>query len=372
MQVILGIVKALNVLGIEPDILTFGTPFDPEKIKQSYGQELQYQFRYILKHLPWKQVLLDYQVLFFNLLLHVYGKKYDLLVDSGNSQLFLPKKPSVISYIHFPSETLVRLKGLSLHMPDSQVSFRGIRKAAKWFIQPVYRTFSRYDPGRKIVCNSHFTEQAFIHIFPGAQNHTQVIYPPVELKQYQCPVGNREQAIVSLGRFAPDKGQLEQIRLAEKLPGMDFHFMGFVNNPTYFQRCQEYVNTRQLTNVYLHPNIPFNEMIGLMQSSRYFLHTMPNEHFGITAVQAIAAGCLPIVHDSGGQKETVPFDELRYPSLEQVPGIITQLENKNLQERRTMIEKLQQNARENFEADVFNCKFVELLEKVLLVDHKPA
>ena len=33
-----------------------------------------------------------------------------------------------------------------------------------------------------------------------------------------------------------------------------------------------------------------------------------NEHFGISIVEAMAMGCVPIVHNSGGPREFVPSD----------------------------------------------------------------
>ena len=35
---------------------------------------------------------------------------------------------------------------------------------------------------------------------------------------------------------------------------------------------------------------------------------MENEHFGITISEAMAGGCVPVVHDSGGPQETVTPD----------------------------------------------------------------
>jgi glycosyltransferase involved in cell wall biosynthesis len=365
LQVILGIVRALNNLGIEPDILTAGTSFSPEKIAASYGQDLRFKFRFIQQHLPWKLLFLDYQVALFNRGLEKIASQYDLLIDSGNSQLFLPTSIPVISYIHFPSEYLLQMKNLSLHIPDNQMSYPLFRKLARSFIRPVYRRYSQFVPGRTVICNSKYTESAFCEMFPDATGSTRIIYPPVALNQYRSKPGLRENSVVSLGRFAPDKGQLKQIRLAESLPGLEFHFMGFVNSLKYFQACQVYVSKNKLTNVHLHPDIPFFEMITLMKTARYFLHTMHNEHFGITAVQAVATGCLPVVHDSGGQKETVPFDELRYISLDQVTGIIESLERKPVEDLNRMVYELQQNAEHNFEESVFTRRFMELLNEIL-------
>jgi len=45
------------------------------------------------------------------------------------------------------------------------------------------------------------------------------------------------------------------------------------------------------------------------------LHTMVGEHFGISIVEAMASGCIPVVHNSGGMKEFVPAPN-RYESLQ--------------------------------------------------------
>jgi glycosyltransferase involved in cell wall biosynthesis len=39
-----------------------------------------------------------------------------------------------------------------------------------------------------------------------------------------------------------------------------------------------------------------------------YVHCAENEHFGITIVEAMAAGCVPVVHDSGGPREIVTVD----------------------------------------------------------------
>lgn len=364
LQVMLGVVQALNRLGIEPDILTLGLAFEPENIEQKYGQKLRMRFRSIWQHFPWKRIPQDYQILLFNTILRVYGKDYDLLIDSGNSQIFLPRQPQVISYVHFPREYRIKASVPDINRPDFKLPIFSMANFSRFFLKQVYRV-SGLQADHIIVCNSKFTKDSLAEIYPDLPEDVQVIYPPVKLSQYECNSRQREKAVVSLGRFVPDKGQLEQIKIAEKLPDVTFRFLGFVNKPNYFEQCQRYVESRHLQNVHLYPNIGFEEMVSLLKSSKYFLHTLINEPFGLTAVQAIAAGCLPIVHDSGGQRETVFFDELRYHSIEEIPQLIKRLELKSQAEIDSLVKQLQKNAIENFEEAVFEDRITRLLEQVL-------
>ena len=54
-----------------------------------------------------------------------------------------------------------------------------------------------------------------------------------------------------------------------------------------------------------------SEKIRLLSKASIFLSLAHNEPFGILIVEAMAAGCIPIVHDSGGPQEYLP-PELRY------------------------------------------------------------
>ena len=364
LQVVLGVVHALNNLGIEPDILTLGLAFHPDQIEQKYGQNLQMHFRPILQHFPWKHIPQDYQILLFNSLLNIYSKNYDVLIDSGNSQIFLPKKSQVLSYVHFPREYRIMASEPDINRPDYRLPFLSPGNLSRKFLKLIYR-FSKLQTDHFIICNSHFTKESLSEIYSELPDNVQVVYPPVKLSQYECTSRQREKAVVSLGRFAPDKGQLEQIKLAEQLPEITFHFMGFVNKPNYFERCQHYVNSHQLQNVHLYSNIAFEDMVSILQSSKYFLHTLINEPFGLTAVQAIAAGCLPVVHDSGGQRETVFFDELRYKQKEEIPRIFKQLETKSQVEIDYLVEQLQKNAAENFDESVFEDRIAGMLRQKL-------
>ena len=52
-------------------------------------------------------------------------------------------------------------------------------------------------------------------------------------------------------------------------------------------------------------------LIEKMNTSKVNFHCS-KETFGISVVESISAGCIPIVPNNSAHKETVPFEELRY------------------------------------------------------------
>jgi glycosyltransferase involved in cell wall biosynthesis len=60
------------------------------------------------------------------------------------------------------------------------------------------------------------------------------------------------------------------------------------------------IEKEHIRNVKLQPNMSFEELHSLRTKSKIYLHPMPHEHFGISIVEAMASGCVPIVHKSGG------------------------------------------------------------------------
>jgi glycosyltransferase involved in cell wall biosynthesis len=326
LEVILGIARALNDLGIVPDILCLGTAFAPDEMLRKYGSRVKLNFKPLLQKIPWRKLPANYQVLLFNALLGRLSNQYDLLIDSSNSQIFLPNRKNVISYVHYPLEARIAADRPNINIPDRLYQDHPGMWLSNRFLRFMYKTFKPALKNR-VVCNSRFTRDAFVRSFPKYPHDIQIIYPLVRYEQYASANAQRERAIASLGRFAPDKGQMEIIKLAQQLPEIQFHLIGFVQKPQYYNLCQEYIDANQIQNVRLHANAGMDEVVALLGSCKYFLHTLINEPFGLSSVQAIAAGCLPLVHDSGGQRETVPYENLRFKTLEEIPERIRTLEN---------------------------------------------
>jgi len=147
-----------------------------------------------------------------------------------------------------------------------------------------------------------------------------VLYPPVALRRFWSDQDRPRRGIVTWGRFAPDKRQMDVVAVARLLrdQGFEERFRlvgGTESFPAYARAIQGAIATQGLSNVSVVPNRPLAEVVEILRSTALYLHTTVNEPFGITTAEAMAAGCVPLVHDSGGQREIVPWAELRWNSL---------------------------------------------------------
>ncbi len=345
LRVIIAMVEVLNDWGIIPDILTTRLSFDPSQLEEKYGKPIKVNYRFIPR-IP--KIPYEFSIALFNWMLRYYGNSYDLLINTSNSLIFLPENKKVMTYMFYPRKSRIMAEVMDIHRPD----VREIpRFSTKRLEQRLYR-LSKPRTEHRIICMTEFTRATLKSVY-DISIPLPVIYPPVDIDAFRTERGERERAIVTLGRFTPSKRQLEQIKLAQHLSDIRFHITGFVNDRSYYQQCEHYVKEQHVGNVQLHPDAPFSEVLALLQRSKYFLHTLINEPFGITAVQAVAAGCLPIVHDSGGQRETVPVARLRYKTLLEVPGILDYLDNLSEDEVTNLCLQLQKHAVENFDTRIF-------------------
>ncbi len=361
LHVILNIVRCLNGLGIVPDVLTHRIKFDYEQLNTRYGMNVEVQFNEKRPLIPLPG---EWHTARFNAGLRRNASTYDLLINTSNSLLFLPAKANILTYLFYPRKARIFADVVDLHDPDRRPA-----RLFSWYkpynaISRMLYGWSRPEPAHSIVCMTEFTREAFRQSYPEFASNTPVIPPPVPLREFRCTSSERPPAVVSVGRFDVAKGQLRQIRLAAQLPQLTFHIIGFVFDRNYYERCRTLISEMGLANVHLHPQASFEEMVSLLQSSRYFLHTTVNEPFGITAVQAIAAGCIPLVHDSGGQRETVPIERLRYQELGEVVDLIRELEREPAEQLAAMANDLQKHI-EQYDEDVFAARMTPILKSCL-------
>ena len=121
--------------------------------------------------------------------------------------------------------------------------------------------------------------------------------------------------VTTLGSFHPDKDQLEQIEVARRMPDWTFTLLGSPAAPRYARKVQREASRTPNLEVVLNPTKERIEQE--FSRSSHFLHSNPHEGFGIAVVEAAAAGCVPVVPDTGGVREIVEAEELRFADVDE-------------------------------------------------------
>jgi glycosyltransferase involved in cell wall biosynthesis len=210
--------------------------------------------------------------------------------------------------------------------------------------------------------NSHFMRK-FVREVYGLE--ADVVYP-VFLKKEKLgglPWEQRRFRLVALGRIAPDKGYAGLIdifaRVQRKYPAAEFLIMGESADPVYEESLREHARAAGVA-VSFEPNAGSTQVWETLSSSMFFVHGRKFEHFGIAILEAVAAGCLAFVHDSGGQTEIVRSPLLRYKEpADVVQGMELLLQDAGVRNR--TVKELRHTAEEFLGRD-----FGKELERVLL------
>jgi len=120
----------------------------------------------------------------------------------------------------------------------------------------------------------------------------------------------REDLVISCGRYSPEKNYEFILEVAEKLKDRPIRFIivgassGRVSRE-YYEKLERIRRAKKLKNVELLRDVDFSKLLALYGKAKIYLHAMKYEHFGISIVEAMAAGLVPIVHRSGGPWEDI-------------------------------------------------------------------
>lgn len=243
-------------------------------------------------------------------------KDYDLWINT--TPLYSPLLIGDICYVHYPmiheyvltsSSFFERLYGNSL-VALGKLIRRSLRKR---FTNPF------------LIFNSDFTRRKtslFLkRIIAEEQDfRSTVIYPPVEVREIIKRISKkkyeRERLVVLVSRIDPVKELERVIKLAKGLPGTNFAVVGRLTNKhtKYYKDLLRKTEKEEISNIFFYPNAKEGTKLDLLNRGEAYLHLMKNEHFGVSIIEGMAAGLIPIVHDSGGPREFIP-ERWRYRSM---------------------------------------------------------
>lgn len=172
-----------------------------------------------------------------------------------------------------------------------------------------------------IVCNSNFTAKFSKKIFP---KNVEVLYPPVDVSKFHSS-DKKENVILSVGRFdniLNAKKQEILIQAFKKLyPKLDSNWkLVLAGGSMVSEKENTYLNFLKKESVNFPIDIvvnpSFEELKNIYANSKIYWHAAGykvnenkhpeyTEHFGMTIVEAMASGLVPIVIKKGGIPEII-------------------------------------------------------------------
>lgn len=173
----------------------------------------------------------------------------------------------------------------------------------------------------RVVCNSRFTAKVIDNLY---SLKSLVVYPPVDVDQFK--IGKKEKIIISVGRFdnilnAKKQDVLIQAfrKLSQNFPSKGWKLF-LAGGSTQQVEKNSYLNhlkkISEGLSVEYYVNPDFGKLKELYSTASIYwhaagfevdenLHPENTEHFGITVVEAMASGAVPIVVSKGGLPEIV-------------------------------------------------------------------
>lgn len=186
-----------------------------------------------------------------------------------------------------------------------------------------------------------------------------VIWPPVRSRNYKdlSNMKNRR-GFLFLSRLTSSKRPELMLSIAERFKSFPITIAGAPHKPDdpFVKSIRFEISRRKLKNVEIVTSPTETDVERLLRNHEFFIFAAIDEHFGIVTVEAIQAGLIPIVHDSGGQKEIVPMKELRFNNsndlIERASLLIDSPAKVKDKIRRTLMEHTKKGTAENFRLEM--------------------
>lgn len=310
-------IESLHELGYDVDLISV-QPTDLEGVAKAYGKTMP--VKNTISLLPFKLSYFGIYQKLMTVLLSRRIRDVDIVVNTHGDLLPYPVEGAAnISYVHFPSFLLTSSVDFKNGKYENSLFWKAYFKPYQYMALFLARRAIK-NPGLTLA-NSIFTKNALRKIFPDIDVH--VLYPPVDTDRFSnaCNSNNIDDSqVLVLSRFSREKQIEKAIKIAHLLPDVKFEILGALlpANLAYFSSLQNMVKMYGLENrVSLKPNATNDELLNSMSRSNVYFHTMAGEHFGISIVEAMSAGLVPVVPDYGGCSEIVPTKEYQYNTIEE-------------------------------------------------------
>lgn len=277
---------------------------------------------------------------YFLTIAEMLSRKEDVTVYFDNS--ILPKVKSVLGInldkIRFESEKIISASSVMskfrllmkydafFYMTDGSVFLPGARKNFLIIQSPVHMprtnmTETIKTAGWRVLCYSEFMKNIIeCHLKKPAS----ILSPCINTHIYRSTTKMKKPVILTVGRFFSYPHDKKQKILIETFKehaltlfnGWRLVVAGGLTEKSGEKMLEELREVASGYPVDFRVNVSFEELVDIYKKSTIYWHAAgygenlkehPEraEHFGITTLEAMAAGAVPVVYDGGGQRDIV-------------------------------------------------------------------
>ena len=235
------------------------------------------------------------------------------------------------AYVHYPTISTDMLSLVWKRRPtynnDVKVAANPIGTCAKLIYYVIFAFLYGLvgSLANLVMVNSSWTKQHIQSLWKLC-GQVHVVFPPVDTKSLKLlPLADRENMIMSIGQFRPEKDHtLQLLSFAKLLENNDemrnsdvkLVLIGSCRGEDDQQLVDQLKKLARELNIQDHVefvlNQPYSVLKEYLSRASIGIHTMWNEHFGIGVVEMMAAGLVTIAHNSGGPESDIiqsPWNE---------------------------------------------------------------
>ena len=343
--------EALNEMGFNIDLETITVP-DWNRIKKWYGN-FSFKINQIKQmdlsnifglseytNKDWLQVTSEEEQ--YSLIINAHGD----ILPYYNSNNHKKSQGKIITYCHYPLTPKLINNGtykkfLLKFLQNSKFGYGlNFYFREKTLLSNVLKTYDLMMKNTIILTNSAFSKQAIENYYGKVV--LSVLSPPVDVdnfRKFALTNQSRENTIIVLSRYSPDKKIESAIQISKILHRVYKNYKMIIignivkDNYDYYRYLQSLISQSKLNDhVKLYLNVPLNNLLQLMATSKILLHPTVEEPFGISIAEGMSAGLVPIVPFKGGNTEFVP-KQFHYKTEEEAVRIIINAMNISYNDR---------------------------------------
>ena len=391
--------QAILEMGFDIEFTTLKEPHT-SKIENAFGKDLalvigRIKKVHILNHILDKQRINSIMQNGYDLVINTHGD-----IDPFYHESF--SKNNAITYCHYPTTKhfvniedndyiakhieIAKLTSLSLDFTNTntttQKKYSGqntISFDKKRYYELIKDNYDKMMLNSTILTNSEYSSKAISDAYDI--NYAIILAPPVDVEQFRSLLissssylssylpekdDDKEDFVIVISRIEPSKKIDNAIKIAkilkEKKVAKGMIIAGNIEPfyYDYFYKIKGMIKNLDLEDfISLKTNCKLEKLCSLLKKSKVFFHPRYGEHFGMSIVEAMSAGLIPVVTDEGGQTEFVQ-KKYQYHSIEQAVDIISSALNEPYSER-----VLISNSVQRFSSLVYKNNFKKIVNQLL-------